>query len=200
MSSTICRRHVRRLAELLRVEAIGARDQLPVDVLQIVAGTIVPVLAELGAVAMKRAAVEARRRALRRRCAPRARGRRSRARTSGGERGRGTAHGIGLERLTAREPLRAAARRSDPRRRRRLPPGNSAARGGAAPAAPRRGCPRGDATLRPSSSARAFAPSTSAWPARGPAPHFTHCRTGGGTASPARRPDGSRARCAARSR
>ena len=24
----------------------------------------------------------------------------------------------------------------------------------------------------------AFAPSTSAWPARGPAPHFTHCRTG----------------------
>jgi len=33
--------------------------------------------------------------------------------------------------------------------------------------------PAGDAALRPSSSARDFAPSTSAWPARGLAPHFT---------------------------
>jgi hypothetical protein len=37
------------LAELARVEPIRSRKCLPVDVLQIVAGTIVPILAELGA-------------------------------------------------------------------------------------------------------------------------------------------------------
>ena len=44
---------VGRLAVLLRVEAIGAGEQLPVDVLQIVAGPVVPILAELGAVAVE---------------------------------------------------------------------------------------------------------------------------------------------------
>ena len=51
---------IRRLAELLRVEPIGPREQLPVDVLEIVAGTIVAVLAELRAVAVERAAMQAR--------------------------------------------------------------------------------------------------------------------------------------------
>ncbi len=52
------RDEIRRLAELLRVEAIGPREELPVDVLQVVAGTIVAVLAELRAVAVKRAPVQ----------------------------------------------------------------------------------------------------------------------------------------------
>ena len=53
------RRQVRRLAVLLRVEAVGPGEQLPVDVLQIVAGPVVAVLAELRAVAVKGAAVQA---------------------------------------------------------------------------------------------------------------------------------------------
>src|SRR5262245_25459980 len=53
------RREVRRLAKLLGVDAIGAGNELPVHVLQIVAGTIVTVLAELGAVTVKRTAMQA---------------------------------------------------------------------------------------------------------------------------------------------
>ena len=43
----------------LRLEAIGPRDELPVDVLQVVARTILPVLAELGAVAVEGASMKA---------------------------------------------------------------------------------------------------------------------------------------------
>ena len=54
------RRHVRRLAKLFRVDAVGPRDELPVDVLQIVAGPIVAILTELRAVAVKRTSMQSR--------------------------------------------------------------------------------------------------------------------------------------------
>src|SRR6185436_3488457 len=54
------RRHVRRLAELLDVDPIGPRNELPVDVLQIVALLVVTVLAELRAVAVKGTAMQTR--------------------------------------------------------------------------------------------------------------------------------------------
>ena len=53
------RRQIRRLAKLARVDPIGARERLPVDVLQVVAGPIVAILAELRAVAVKRTAMQA---------------------------------------------------------------------------------------------------------------------------------------------
>ena len=43
-----------------RPDPVGAREQLPVDVFQIIALLVVAVLAELGAVAVKRAAMQAR--------------------------------------------------------------------------------------------------------------------------------------------
>ena len=49
---------VRGLAKLLRVQPVRPREELPVDVLQIVARAIVPILAELRAVAVKGTAMQ----------------------------------------------------------------------------------------------------------------------------------------------
>ena len=52
-------RQVRRLAKLSRVQPIAAREQLPVEILEIVAGAIRTMLAELRAVAVERTAMSA---------------------------------------------------------------------------------------------------------------------------------------------
>ena len=54
------RRHIRRVAELFGVDAICPRDELPVDVLEIVARPIVAILAEFRAISVERAAVQPR--------------------------------------------------------------------------------------------------------------------------------------------
>src|SRR5688572_10647849 len=56
--------NVGRLAKLFRVDAIGAGEEFPVDVLEVVARTVMAVLTEFGAVAVERAAVEPRKRPL----------------------------------------------------------------------------------------------------------------------------------------
>ena len=138
------RRHVRRLAKLLGVDAVGSRDELPVDVFQIVAGPIVPVLAELGAVAVERAAMQARTRALRRRCGRRARGRRCRRKPRAEQRGGSTS--IQVSSLTQRSRSGDGFEQAGDDLIGVDAVGlcleSSAGCGGAAPAARRRGCPR----------------------------------------------------------
>src|SRR5262245_54631643 len=53
------RRHVGRLSKLAGVDPIRSGKGFPVDVLQIIAGPVVPVLAELRAEAVEGTAVEA---------------------------------------------------------------------------------------------------------------------------------------------
>ena len=77
------RRQIRGLAVLARVEPIRPCEQLPVHVLEVVARTIVPVLAELGAVAMERAAMRTGAQAVDDRCGPRPRDRRPSASSAG---------------------------------------------------------------------------------------------------------------------
>src|SRR5262249_14177371 len=52
-------REVRRLAKLSGVESVAPREELPVEILEIVAGAVRAVLAEFGAVAMERTSVAA---------------------------------------------------------------------------------------------------------------------------------------------
>src|SRR5687767_12323885 len=51
------------LAELLRIDPFRSQEQLRVDILEVVARSVVPVLADLGAVAVEGAAMQSRERA-----------------------------------------------------------------------------------------------------------------------------------------
>ena len=160
---------------------VGSREHLPVDVLQIVAGTIVTILAELGAVAVEGTAVQTA-------TSPSttiARDQLEVARSARAARRSTQPITIGHGR---RHRLQQPCRRSDPHRCRRPPPGSSRSTRWRSTGSATARMSSSDATLRPSSSARAL---------RAEQQRLSRARTGAPLAPTAGPPVGTRPAVAA---